>query len=308
MNETTWTVLAEGHGYFILGRQQQITPASRPHPALRRIAIEPVLDEQRRETGSFKLEIDFVVDGDDTPDGEVGNLARDLLDGTLAMLAFSTGYPCTLTKTPSVRRPGSVEGVYRQLFFVEPLPLEPFGAGVVGPPPLLNEVILGQSLTDEQHMLLGWYRASLETKDYLESCTALLAALEPLANHFPCDKTRTETCRKCGDERVLAAGMAQRVESFLTTQGGLRVEDARAILDMRNKMAHGRMARTAEQRQAVAGLRRSLLSAVARGLRTWLGVDHGGTPPEPHGGFSYSDAVLAVDYTVPAENGGVRRE
>lgn len=307
MKEIVWTVLAECQGYFVVGRQQHATAALRPYPALRKINIEPALDEQRRETSGFKLEIEFVVGGD-TPDTEVGDLARNLLEGILALLVFSTGYPCVLTKTPSVRGPGPVEGVYRHLFFVEPLPLGPFGAGIVGPPPLLDEAILRQSLTDEQHMLLGWYRAALETKDYIESCTALLAALEPLANHFPCDATRTETCPKCGNERVLAASMAQRVRSFLTTQGGLSEEDAKAIWEMRNAMAHGGIARTAEQRRAVAGLRRSLLSAVARGLRIWLGVDCGGLPPEPQGGFSYSDAVLAVDYTVPSKNGDTRRK
>jgi len=305
MGETTWTILAEGQGYFVLGREQHVAAQATPHPALRRVLVEPVLDEHRRETGAFKLEIDFVVDGDDTPDGVVGNLARDLLDGVLAVLAFSTGYPCGLTKTPSVRRPGSVEGSFRHIFFAEPLPLGPFGPGAVGPPPVLNEAILSRSLTDEQFMLLGWFRASLETKDYLESCTALLAALEPLANHFPCDATRTEVCPKCGAERVLAASATQRVRSFLTTEGGLSDLEAKAIWDLRNDMAHGRMARTAEQRQAVAKLRRGLVSAVARGLRALLGLDHGGTPAEPLGGPSYSDAILAVEYHSPegAEDG-----
>jgi hypothetical protein len=307
MNEISCTVLAECQGYFIVGRQQHATPALRPHPALRRISIDPSLDDQQRETGEFKLEIDFVANVD-TPDPELGDLARNLLEGILALLAFSTGYPCILTNTPSVRRPGPSEGVYRQICFAVPLSLGPFGAGIVGPPPFLDETILGQLLTDKQYMVLGWYRAALVSKDYIESCTALLAALEPLAKHFPCEATRTETCPKCGNERVLKASIAQRVQSFLTTKGGLSKEDARAIWKMRNDMAHGRIARTAEQRRAMAEVRHSLLLAVARGLRIWLGIDFGGIPPEPQGGISYSDAILAVDYTVPAEEDDAERE
>lgn len=297
MAEVTWTVLAEAKGYFVVGGVRKSNFPQPPHYALRKIEIKPNLDEQRRETGSFKLEVDFII-GSAAPDDEVANLGRNLLDGVLDMVAFSTGYSCVLTKTPSVRRLGEAKGSYRHLIFAEPFPIGPFGSGMIGPPPVLNEGILGRSLTPEQQMLLGWYRASLGTQDYVESCWALLTALEPLSNHFPCPETRIETCGECGAERVLAASMAQRVRYFLTTVGSLDTDQARAIWDLRNEIAHGRMSRTSEERQRLASLRHTLMTAVVNGLRAVLGVEYGGIPgPEPT--WSFSDAMLAVEYTIP---------
>ncbi len=263
------------------------------------MSIEPILDDRGKETGVFKLEIDFVAADIDAPDFLVADLARKLLEDALALLAFATGYPCILTKAPSARRPGVVAGTFRHLFFAAQLPLGPFGSGTLGPPPLLDEALLCQSLTDEQAMVLAWYRMALTTSDYIESCTALFAALEPLAGSFPCTDTRTETCANCGAKRELGASMHQRVHSFLTKQGRLAPEKAEAIWGLRNDMAHGRVARTMEQRRAMASLRDMLLAAMAQGLRIWLGTDYGGMPPPPEKLVSASDAILAVNYTVP---------
>lgn len=292
-----WTVIAEGQGYFVLDRRQETNFTFRVHPALRQIRLTPDLDERGRETGRFHLELDFVLENLEA-DPEAANVGRDVLAAVLDILTFSTGYPCGVTKDPHVRRPLSEKGAYREHFFAQALPLGPFGAGTVGPPPVLNEALLGSAITDEQGLILGWYRAALETSDYIESCTALFAALEPLAQHFPCDETRTEVCRKCKNKRTLAASGAQKVKSFLINHGGLSAADANAVWSLRNDFAHGHIRRTVEQRQTVAGQRQLLLEAIARGLRTWLGIDHEGMPPRPDGP-SFSDAVLTVDYTVP---------
>lgn len=163
---------------------------------------------------------------------------------------------------------------------------------------------MGLAITDEQSLILGWYRAALEAADYIESCTALFAALEPLAEHFPCDETRTDVCKKCKHKRTLAASEAQKVKSFLVNQGGLSAADANAIWLLRNDFAHGRIRRTVEQRQQIAGYRQLLLIAVARGLRTWFHIDHGGMPPESVVGLSVSDAVLTLDYSTPENEAG----
>lgn len=296
----TWTILAKCRGYFVIGRQEHVTTTVKPHPALRQLAIEPLLDEQRRETGDFELAVDFEVD-DSTAEATVAELARDLFDGVLSMLAFSTGYHCFPIGRPSVRRPGPNEGAYRQLFFADALPLGPFGAGQMGPPPVLDETILDRPLTDEQQLLLGWWRRALETPDYVDSCTALFAALEPIAMQFPCDATRTETCPACGNKQQLAAGTGQRVKAFLVSLGGLSETAAEEVWEFRNAMSHGRIARTAAQRRRIAELRHSLITAISKGLRLILGTDTGGMPVEPEGGFRFSDAFLAVDFTVPRE-------
>lgn len=301
----TWTILGKCRGYFVIGRQEHVTETVKPHPALRQLAIEPVLDEQHRETGDFDLAVDFEVD-DGAEEAIVVDLARDLFDGVLSMLAFSTGYYCYPIGRPSVRRPGPDEGTYRQLFFADALPLGPFGAGQMGRPPVLDKSILGRPLTDEQQLLLGWWRRALETPDYVDSCTALFAALEPIAMQFPCAATRTETCPACGNKRELAAGTGQRVKAFLVLHGGLSEAVAEEVWEFRNAMSHGRIARTAAQRRITAELRHSLITAISRGLRLILGTESGGLPPELEGGFRFADAFLSVDFTVPrgGENPG----
>lgn len=294
----TWTISAKCKGYFVVGRQEHAVLAEKPHPALSGLAVEPVLDEQRHETGEFWLRVDFETD-EDTTESLVADLARDLFDGVLAMIAFSTGYPCFAMSRPSAKRPEAEEGTYRQLFFTVPLPLGPFGAGQVGRPPVLDETILGRELSDKQQLLLVWWRKALVATDYVDSCSALLAALEPIAMHFPCTDKRIETCPECGHEHEMAAGTGQRVRSFLVDHGGLSEEKARKIWELRNAMSHGQIGRSAAERRAIAELRYSLMSAISRGLREIFGTDIGGMPEAPEGGIQFSDAFLAVSFTEP---------
>ena len=291
MNEQTWTLTCRISGNFFLVKREHISSSSLPFPAIRKLIIDPEFDEHNRQTGMFKLEMQYNVDARDGDPAHniVADAGRDMLSYFLDLLAFLSGHRVTVIGKPTIthKRPGTDR--IRALCFADQTTISP-------PVQLTYTSLLSVKIDQRLRRTLAWVRKGLQEDDVVDSFISLCAALELLSNQFEFKGSSVRKCPKCGYGAEMDASMKQKVKHFLVTKAGCSDEDFKSIWEMRNRVFHGSFSRSAESERELQGVRARLLLSIVKGTKMLLKIDDSAPPFEESLCWPFTDPILDLEF------------
>ena len=159
MNIQIWDLKGEIIGNFFLVYEEVLRPSTPPpHPAVRKLVIDPEFNDKNEQTGKFNINLTFAVDTeeDKPPSNLIADVGRDIFNIYVDLLAFLSGNPIRILKPPYLvhNYPGTSK--YRHISF-------PSQQAILEPPiPLINTSIFTAKLEQKHDMILAWLRRALQ--------------------------------------------------------------------------------------------------------------------------------------------------
>jgi hypothetical protein len=259
-----------------------------------KLIIDPEFDDKNNQTGRFMLEVIFALETEqEKPDKYiVADLARYLFDYYTGLISFLTGNPVQAIKPPEVtfNYPGTNR--YRKILFPEKLK-------TISPPvPLSNLLIFSVPPEPKLNEALGWLQMAIHEKQILSSFMLLWASLEIISNQFDPSSWAPKKCINCGHVYQKNPSTTDRIKYLILDVLKFSEDEYNSIWETRNKIAHGGLDLTYENRRKIYLVRNNLYLGVIKALKILLNISASDFPSEIPP-FPIFDPLLDVDYTTP---------
>ena len=294
MIETNWKLIATISGNFFLVTEELIKSSDPPHPALRRFELQPEFDDANNQTGRFVIDIDLSFDSSISIDkNELADIGRDIINFYCEFLSFLSGHPVQIVKNPELtyNYPGTKK--FRKILF----PTQK--ANLIPPTPLFNSALLSNTIDPKLTRILALFRMGISEKDVYISFVLLTTALDLVSNFYSFEGNFIRKCSKCGHEEIIRPGIKQKVENLLVNELNYSTDKFDAIWETRNKAIHGGLDLSSETRRELHNTRMDVQLAVVKSIKIILNLGSDDPPPETPPHWSFSDALLDVEYTEP---------
>ena len=230
-----WTIKGRLVGSFFLATQERRNSSSMaPVEGLKRLRIEPDLDDDGNYTGAHRVEadIEFVEDAHGHVQAEaVDDRARRLLDTVASLASFGTGR--------AVEAIGSYSAHYQS----EDDPPQVRNVGgrfenaAFDPPARLSIDVLSAAVPDRLRRVIRWWARGMASSDAVDKLVSFGNAVNHISAEMDQAPGRTNTCPNCGYTTTMKPGDKQKVIYFLKTVG---VDETLAadVYESRNMVSH----------------------------------------------------------------------
>jgi hypothetical protein len=141
----------------------------------------------------------------------------------------------------------------------------------------------------------------LQEEDAVDSFISLCTAAELLSHQFEFNGNSIRKCKKCGYEELISLGTRQRLEHFLIKQVGCSDDTVEVIWELRNKVFHGGLTRSAQNERELHALRDQLLLSIVKGTKMLLKMKKSDPPFEEPAHWAYTDPILDIEYQEPSQ-------
>jgi hypothetical protein len=290
MKEQAWKLKSEITGNFFLLNVDVSESSFPPHPAVRKIRIDPELGIEGNQSGKFFIDIDFVVSTDEEVPlpNVIADVGRDILSVYIDLLSFLSGCPVRISKSPILNFNYPNTNKCRTISFADKF------ATITPPVPINNAIILKTKLEPAHYMVLSWFRRALQERDVVSCITQLFTALDILSNLFPCEEKMIYKCTACGFETE-RAGMNIKIKSLLVNHVKYTEERFKVIRDTRNDIVHGNLVLSSLNVRELNFVKQELFIAIIKGMKNLLHRDISLPPKEVSPSFSFADPILDIE-------------
>jgi hypothetical protein len=275
MHKEIWTLHAilAVHVFLVY---EDISSVKKPiHPAVRKLIIQPIFDENNKQANRFSIDIDFeITSTEDKIDGiKPYYLGIDILQYYINLLTFLSGDPVFLPSEPYVSfyYPGTKKS--RQIRKQKAVAVHP-------PYPLIQTNLFKENIDPKISKVLSWLRKGIEEKDIISSASSMFISLELLSTLFECTEKRIRKCERCKLKTELLPGTAERIKCLLIQHLDFNIEKYEKVWHARNKLMHGGISLSAEEIIEIDDIKQAVYLIVIKGLKKLLNIPHDDPPQE----------------------------
>jgi hypothetical protein len=273
MNIEKWSLKTVISGNFELVSIELLKTSFPPDKSIQKVIIDPIFDENNRQTGTFNLDIIFLFPfpQEKTSPDEIVNFGKLLINYYLGLLTFLSGQLVAVIKQPT--------------FFFE-IPdskkqrvLIPSDLVFITPPILLkNTSVFCLKIEKRIWEIMYLIQQGLRINEVIASYLLLFSALELLANQFDFDDEIIDRCEKCGYEKRIRSGSKKKIAALLIDTLGFTDQLFQDMWDTRNKISHGGFGFSEEDRRKLYSLRGQLFVACQKGIKAKLNLEEKDLP------------------------------
>lgn len=164
---------------------------------------------------------------------------------------------------------------------------------------------------------LGWLHKSRLAEDIVDEFLSLVVAFESMSGLLKKGRTRfwrcescgeqVRECPKCGASTESRMSGADALQEFAVRVMGWSHRDWKRVWDLRSKLLHGQADVSPNDRgELLPSLIPTLEGAVVTAIKMLSGLEPGHAPRRLRTRPWFSDAVLHVEWTVPADGDPAR--
>jgi hypothetical protein len=293
MGEQIWRLSAEISGDFFLTKEEDLRSSEPPHPLVRKFQVLPAFDEHNKQTGDFTLRIEFAIESKDGEKPEafiIADQARDIFDYYVNLLTFLSGNEIKTIKPVDLKYEYPEGGRFRSIMYESQI------ARLVPPVPLTHTALFQTPISSKLSRVLAFFAYGVREKDVVNSFAFFMSALDLVSTLYESGIKATRVCEKCGYEKEIEAGAAQRIRYVLTDVAAYSEADFKAIWNLRNSIFHGYFSPSSQNIREIHRNREIARIAVMRAIKRLIGLNNRDIPLESPTQW-FADPILDVEYT-----------
>lgn len=290
-----WTLKTKVSGNFQLIKMDEIESPYPLHPGIKELVMVPFKDKDGKLSNQYLVEIKYQITTDDNQ--EAADVGRDVINAILDIFTFITGTPTYTTEQIVLNyiEPNNDKG--RFVVFPEVKQI------ISSPIPIKYTDIFSIKINQKALKILSWYRKGLYEVNIINSTISFYIALELISHHFTCEDTITRTCENCGHSNEIKPGIKQRVEHLLINELEYTPEKFGYIWnEWRNKLFHGGMKLTSENKRDLFELRDELVVIIIKSVKKLFDIPDN-EQPQPISRYTpISDSIVCGEYLIKPEH------